>query len=445
MRKTTHVVASVVAASLLAACSHSSTDDSKSGSGKKGKGKFGSDGPIPVTVTTASKQDVPVYLNGLGSVVAFNTATILAQVSGQLVSVPFKEGDEIESGALLAQIDPRPFQATLDQAIAKKAQDQAVLNSARLDLKRYIDLQPDGYVSGQQVDQQAALVKQDEALVQADEASIESSRVQLSFTHITAPFTGVAGIRQVDVGNLVSSGSATGIVVLTQIKPISITFTLPEQKLPQIRAAGGGPLAVLAVTRDNQTELARGELAAFDSQIDATTGTIKLKATFPNQDKNLWPGQFVNARLLVSTEKGALTVPSPAVQLGPNGSFVYKVQQDHTAQMQPVTVSMTEGNFSVITQGLNEGDTVVVDGQSRLQPGSKVQIGGGSSGGVGASGAGGASSGSSSGAADAADASSSGGSGDQASQHHHHHHGASSGGDGGGSSGTNPGASGASP
>lgn len=389
MRKATLiVVATLAAAGLLAGC-HSSSSSSDAGAGsssgsssgtdnaakgaKGKKGRFADDGgPIPVTVAPATRQDVPVYLNGLGQVLAFNTATILAQVSGQLVAVPFKEGDEVEKGALLAQVDPRPFQATLDQAVAKKAQDLATLASARLDLKRYQDLLPGGYVTGQQVDQQKALVDSDAALVQADEAAIESARVQLSFTHITAPFAGVAGIRQVDVGNLVASGSSTGIVVLTQIKPISVTFTLPEQTLPQIRASDTQPLTVLAVTRDNATELARGKLTAFDSQIDATTGTIKLKATFDNLDKKLWPGQFVNARLLVRTEHNALTVPAPAVQLGPNGSYVYKVQDDQTVQMVNVTVGQNEANVATITEGLNEGDKVVVDGQSRLQPGSKV-------------------------------------------------------------------------
>jgi multidrug efflux system membrane fusion protein len=387
MRKATLiVVATFAAAGLLGGC-HSSSSDAAAGSssgagadqaakGAKGKkGRFGDDGaPIPVTVAPATRQDVPVYLNGLGQVLAFNTATILAQVSGQLVSVPFKEGDEVDKGSLLAQVDPRPFQATLDQALAKKAQDTATLASARLDLKRYQDLLPGGYVSGQQVDQQKAAVDSDAALVQADEASIESARVQLSFTSIRAPFAGVAGIRQVDVGNLVASGSSTGIVVLTQIKPISVTFTLPEQSLPQIRASDTQPLTVLAVTRDNQTELAHGKLTAFDSQIDATTGTIKLKASFDNLDKKLWPGQFVNARLLVRTEHGALTVPAPAVQLGPNGSYVYKVQDDQTVQMVPVTVGQSEANVATITQGLSENDKVVVDGQSRLQPGSKVTV-----------------------------------------------------------------------
>ena len=427
MRKATLiVVASVVAAGLLAACSHSSSSQdssAKKGSGKRGK--MAETGPIPVTVATVAKQDMPVYLNGLGSVLAFNTATILAQVSGQLVAVPFKEGDEVAKGVLLAQVDPRPFQATLDQAIAKKAQDAAALVSAKLDLKRYQDLLPDGYVTGQQVDQQKATVDSDAALVQADEASIESARVQVSFTRITAPFDGVAGIRQVDVGNLVSASGATGIVVLTQIKPITLTFTLPEQSLPQIRSAEDQPLTVLAVTRDNQTELARGKLTAFDSQIDTSTGTIKIKATFDNQDKKLWPGQFVNARLLVRTAHNALTVPAPAVQLGPNGSYVYKVGADETVQMQPVTVGQTEGNLALVTEGLAEGDTVVVDGQSRLQPGSKVQV--------------------TTPGADAGSSSSSGGSSSgsgSSSGGQHHHHKKDQDGSGGSSSGASGGSSG---
>lgn len=448
MRKATWIVVAVLAAGLVGGCHPASDSGPAAGSsssagqaqGAKGKkGRAGEDGPIPVTVAPVTRQDVPVYLNGLGSVLAFNTATIQAQVSGQLIQVPFKEGDEVQKGELLAQVDPRPFQATLDQALAKKAQDVATLNSARLDLKRYQDLLPGGYVSGQQVDQQKALVESDEALIKSDEASIESARVQLSFTSIRAPFAGVAGIRQVDVGNLVSSSASTGIVVLTQIKPISVTFTLPEQALPQIRASDNQPLTVLAVTRDNQTELARGRLTAYDSQIDATTGTIKLKATFDNQGKALWPGQFVNARLLVRTEQGALTVPAPAVQLGPNGSYVYKVQGDQTVQMVPVTVGQNEANVATITQGLSENDQVVVDGQSRLQPGSKVTVASaGTNASAGASPAGETPAGHNAPAADAAAAggsSSSGGDGTgQNGQPQHHRH-RQDGGSSGGSSG----------
>jgi len=365
---TSFVVASIAAAGFLAACSHSS-----SGSGADKPGDAGDDAPIPVTVTTVASQDVPIYFNGLGSVLAFNSATILAQVSGQLVAVPFKEGDEVKAGDLLAQVDPRTYQATLDQALAKKAQDQATLASDKLDLKRYQTLLPGGYVNRQQVDQQAATVQSAEALVHADEAAIEGDQVQLSFCTIRAPFAGVVGIRQVDVGNLVSATNQTGIVVLTQIKPIAVTFTLPEQSLAQIRAADTQQLTVLAMNRDNQAELARGQLTAFDNQIDQSTGTIKLKAAFANEDKALWPGQFVNARLLVRTQHGALIVPSQAVQLGPNGAFVYVVDAQQAVQIRTVTPGASEGGVTVIAQGLAAGENVVVDGQSRLQAGTKVK------------------------------------------------------------------------
>jgi multidrug efflux system membrane fusion protein len=369
------IVAAVIATLvvLTQACSHKSA--APAAGGKRHGGAGGDQGPIPVTVVPVAQQDVPIYLNGLGSVLAFNTATILAQVSGQLIAVPFKEGDEVKAGDLLAQVDPRTYQATLDQALAKKAQDEAALVSAKLDINRYQALVKDGYVTTQQVDQQRATVGSDAALVQADNAAVESARVQLSFCTIRAPFDGVVGIRQVDVGNLVSASNQTGIVVLTQVKPISVTFTLPEQALHAIRAADQQPLTVVAVNRDNQAELARGRLIAYDNQIDQSTGTIKLKASFDNTDKALWPGQFVNVRLLVQTLKGALTVPSPAVQLGPNGSFVYVATTQGTAEMRTVTPGATEAGATVITQGLKAGDKVVTDGQSRLQPGAKIKIG----------------------------------------------------------------------
>ena len=333
------------------------------------------DGPVPVSVTTVKQQDVPIYMDGLGTVQAFNTVTVRAQVGGQLVKVPFKEGDEVKAGDLIAQVDPRTYQATLDQAIAKKAQDEASLASARLDLKRFQDLLPEGYVTSQQVDQQKALVEQDEAAVQGDEAAIESDRVQLSYTTITAPISGVLGIRQVDVGNLVSATDTTGIVIVTQIKPIAVLFTLPEQALAGIRSADTHELTVVAISRDDQTEVARGSLMAFDNQIDQSTGTIKLKASFPNQDRKLWPGEFINARLLVSTRKDGLVIPSQAVQRGPSGSFVYVARDDQTVEMRTIQVAQNEGGQALISDGLQAGEKVVVDGQYRLEPGAKIKIG----------------------------------------------------------------------
>ncbi|MDB5988206.1 MAG: efflux transporter periplasmic adaptor subunit [Nevskia sp.] len=373
MRRTL-VVALALAVVFAAGCSkQAAPGGAGGGGGKKGRGGA-ADGPVPVTVVAVQSQDVPIYLDGLGSVQAFNNATLQPQVTGQLIAVPFKEGDEVKRGDLIAQIDPRSYQAQLDQAIAKKAQDQATLVSAKLDLTRYQDLLPDGFVSKQQVDQQFAAVGADQATVQSDEAAIENARVQLSYCTIHAPFDGVVGIRQVDVGNLVQGGSSTGIVVITQIKPISVSFTLPEQALAEIRKADTQKLVVVAINRDNKSELARGELLAFDNQIDQTTGTIKLKATFTNGDKTLWPGQFVNVRLLVRTQKDGLTIPAPAVQRGPNGSFVYVVKPDQTVEMRSLTVAQSEDGLALIGDGLKAGEQVVTDGQYRLQPGSKITI-----------------------------------------------------------------------
>jgi multidrug efflux system membrane fusion protein len=335
----------------------------------------GEDGPVPVTVAEAKRQDVPIYLDGLGTVQAFSAATVRAQVSGRLVAVPFKEGDEVRAGDVIARVDPRTYQATLDQAIAKKAQDQAQLTGARLDLKRYLDLVPEGYVTQQQADQQRALVAQYEAAVQADEAAIENDRVQLSYCTITAPFSGVLGIRQVDVGNLVSANDQTGIVVITQIKPIAVIFTLPEQALSVIRSnADPQGLTVIALDRNNQVQLAQGRLSAFDNQIDQSTGTIKLKATFPNVDRKLWPGQFVNVRLLASVRKNGVVIPAQAVQRGPNGAFVYVAKPDKTVEMRTLTVAQSEEGLALVDKGVQAGERVVVDGQYRLQPGSKIQI-----------------------------------------------------------------------
>lgn len=375
MRSTMSIlIALCVAASLaLCACGAKKKTD-------KDKDALDSNAPVPVSVADVKQQDVPIYLDGLGTVQAFNSATIRAQVSGQLMAVPFKEGDEVKAGSVIARVDPRSFQAQLDEALAKKGQDEASLGSAQLDMKRYMDLLPDGYVSGQQVDQQRATVKQLEAQVTSDEAAIENARVSLSFCTITAPFDGVLGIRQVDVGNLVSAADATGIAVMTQIRPIAVTFTLPEQVLQSIQAAGAaqsasvGALTAIALSRDNQAELARGRVMAIDNQIDQTTGTIKLKASFSNQSRSLWPGEFVNMRLLVSTRHDGLVVPSVAVQRGPEGAFVYLTKDNQTVQMRAVKVAQTEDGLSLIDAGLQAGDRVVTDGQYRLQEGSKIVL-----------------------------------------------------------------------
>jgi multidrug efflux system membrane fusion protein len=344
------------------------------GSGHGSRKGGGMDGPIPVSVAEVRQQDVPIYADGLGTVQAFNTATVRAQVDGVINRIAFTEGQEVKAGDLLAQIDPRPYQASLDQAVAKKQQDQALLSNAKADLIRYSDLVADGYVSRQQSDTQRQLVAQYEAAVRADEGSVKAAQVSLSYTTIKSPLDGVTGIRQIDVGNLASAASSTGLVVVTQIKPISVLFTLPEQTLAAIRAADVQTLPVIALDRDNVKEIARGVLTVVDNQIDQTTGTIKLKATFANTDKALWPGQFINARLLVSTDKGALVVPTSAVQRGPKGEFVYVVGDDMTAQQRDVVTVVADGGNSRVTKGLAAGEQVVTDGQYRLQPGAKVKV-----------------------------------------------------------------------
>lgn len=343
------------------------------GSGGRRRGGGGADGPVPVSIAEVQRQDVPIYEDGLGTVQAFNTATVRAQVDGVINRIAFTEGQDVKAGDLLAQIDPRPYQAALDQAVAKRQQDQALLANARADLKRYADLVADGYVSRQQSDTQSHLVSQYEATVRADEGAVKAAQVNLGYTTIKSPIDGVTGIRQIDVGNLASAASSTGLVIVTQIRPISVLFTLPEQTLASIRAADSAKLTVIALDRDNAKELSRGELTVVDNQIDQTTGTIKLKATFANTDKALWPGQFVNARLLVRTEQGALVVPSAAVQRGPKGEFVYVVGDDQTAQQRDVVTVVAEGGNSRVTSGLKAGEKIVVDGQYRLQPGAKIK------------------------------------------------------------------------
>jgi multidrug efflux system membrane fusion protein len=335
--------------------------------------------PIPVLAATAERRDVPIFLEGLGTVQAFNTVTVRAMVDGPLVAVRFKEGQDVKDGDVLAQIDPRTFQAAVDQAVAKKAQDQANLANARLDLVRYQKLAATAYTSAQQADTQKATVAQLEAQVQQDQAAIDSARTQLSYTTITAPIDGRTGIRQVDQGNIVHASDTSGIVVITTLRPISVLFTLPQQALPSVAAAmaKGAPEAI-AVAQGSGGRAAgvldRGTLSVLDNQVDPTTGTIKLKATFPNADLHLWPGGFVGVRLHVDTEHDAVVVPPAAVQRGPNGSFVYVIGDDGIAHRQPVTVGHEDERVSVITNGLAPGARVVTDGGSRITEGAKVVV-----------------------------------------------------------------------
>jgi len=353
---------------------HSTAARSTQPTAKVARGARDRSAVVPVVLAPVRKQALPVYLDGLGTVQAYNTATVRAQVSGQLISVPFKEGDEVKKGDLLAQIDPRTFQATLDEAQGKLAQDRATLRSAQQDLKRYEALAPQGYVSGQQLDQQRQTVEGDAALVKSDAAAVESDRVQLSYTNITAPISGRLGIRQIDVGNLVSSGDSTGIVTITQTQPIAVMFTLPEQTVAQLRAGGGAPMPVEALDRNNSRKLTSGQLAVISNQIDQNTGTIQLKAVFPNTDETLWPGQFVNVQLLASTLHDALVVPVAAVQRGPSGAYVYVVGTDRSARLVTVHTGDTVGDLVQIVDGLKVGDQVVIDGAYQLMPGSKVKV-----------------------------------------------------------------------
>lgn len=333
---------------------------------------------VPVDVAPVSLRDLPVYLSGLGTVQAYNTVTVRPQVGGQLIHVLFHEGDEVKKGQLLAEIDPRTYQATLDQAKAKLAQDTAQMNTARADLARFQKLVPQGYVSGQQFSTQQQLVAQDQAALAADRAAIEAAAIQLSYTKITSPIDGRLGLRLVDVGNLVTAGETNGIVVVTQMKPISVVFTLPEQNLEQVLAArtgaAGAALQVQALDRGNNAVLATGTLAAIDNQINTATGTIELKATFANSSEKLWPGQFVNVQLLVQTLKQVPVVPVVAVQQGPSGTYVYVVEKGDSVQMQAVTTGVSQGGFTQVTKGLQVGQPVVVDGQYRLQAGAHVKV-----------------------------------------------------------------------
>jgi membrane fusion protein, multidrug efflux system len=337
--------------------------------------EFEGQGIVPVQTALAQRQDVPVYLEGLGTVQAFYTATMTARVDGEIDSVDFTEGQLVKKGQLLAQIDPRPYKAALDQAVATEAKDAAQLQSAKDDLARYVQLAPQNLASKQQVDDQRATVAQLTAQVQIDRALIDNARTQLDYTRITAPFSGRTGIRLIDPGNNVLSTSSNGIVVVTQMQPISVVFTLPEGVLPQISTAlAAGKVSVTAYSQDDSKLLDTGSLTVLDNQIDTTTGTMRLKATFPNPHNTLWPGQFVNAHVLVQEQHGVLTVPDSAVQTGPDGPFTYVVRQDSTVEVRALQIGEQSGGVTVVRAGLDPGERVVTSNQFRLQPGARVNI-----------------------------------------------------------------------
>jgi membrane fusion protein, multidrug efflux system len=328
---------------------------------------------VPVVAAPVQSGDVPIYLRGIGTVQAYNTVTVHSQIQGQITHIAFKEGQLVHTGDLLAVIDPRPYQAQLDQAIASKARDQAQLGNAQQVYERDRQLLPKNFVSQQQVESEKDQVAAYAAAVQADGAQIESAQVQLSYTQLTSPIDGVTGIRGIDIGNIIHPTDPNGLVVITQLQPISVVFTLPEIDLPQIQGAiAKGPVTALAYSQDEKTVLDKGTLAVLDNQIIQTTGTLRLKANFPNPENRLWPGELINVRVLIENRANGLTIPAPAVQQGPQGPYVYIVKPDGTTERRDVSVVQLGNLRAAIGSGLAPGEQVVVDGQSRIQSGSHV-------------------------------------------------------------------------
>jgi len=368
--------AALIAAGMLCALLACSSTDSK-----QQKAQAAGPHSIAVSVANVQQQDVPVYLTGLGSVTAFNTDNIKSRVDGQIMKVNFVEGQNVREGDLLIEIDERPYQVQLEQMEGQLFRDQAQLRDAKLNLDRYTTLIPSGSIAQQQVDTQKALVDQLDGTVRNDQAQVDNAKLQLIYCHITAPFSGRVGLRQVDPGNIVHATDTTPMLILTQLQPIAVIFTLPEDVLPAVaRRMKQGTLEVDAFSRDDQTKLATGKLLTIDNEIDPTTGTAKLKAVFDNKDNLLWPNQFVNTNLLLETRKNSTVVPTAAILRGPQGTFVYAMKPDKTVEDRPVSVALTQGDISIIASGVNPGDVVVTDGQDKLQRGSRVEPRSGSTG-----------------------------------------------------------------
>jgi multidrug efflux system membrane fusion protein len=345
--------------------------------GSKGgqRGATASSDPVPVLATPAKLADVPVYLDGVGTAKALNTVTVRSQVDGKLIKISFREGQDVDKGYVLAKIDPVTYQAAYDQTVAKKAQDEAQLANARLDLERYTRLAVTNAVNKQQLDTQKAMVAQLEAQLKLDQAAIDNARAILSYTDVIAPITGRTGIRLIDEGNIVKAADASGIVILTQLRPISIFFNLPQQHLPELnKGFAEAPLAVDAIGPDGKSALDRGKVVVIDNQVDQTTGTVKLKAEFPNTNLQLWPGQFVNVRVLMDTRRQVVVVPTAAIQRGPNGTLVYVLRDDSTVTVRPVKLSQQDEIQSVVDAGLQAGERVVTTGFARLTEGTAVTV-----------------------------------------------------------------------
>ena len=351
--------------------------DAAGGKGPAGAAGMGAAGGfvVPVVVSTATMGDLPVFLNGLGNVTAFNTVTVRSRVDGQIVKINFTEGQYVKEGDSLVEIDPRPYQVQLEQAQGQLAKDQAQLRDVQVDYERFKLLFQEGVIPKQQLDTQQAQVGTFEGAIKADNATIDNAKLLITYSHITAPISGRVGLRLVDIGNMVHATDTNGLLVITQLQPIATLFSLPQDQLPQVmaRMKKGAPIAVEAFDRDNTTKLATGKLLTIDNQIDTTTGTYKLKAVFDNAKNELFPNQFVNVHLLVDTKKSVVLVPTTAILRGPQGTYVFAVGSDNKVKIHIVALAETNGSITGITSGLTAGDVVVTDGQDKLQEGSKVE------------------------------------------------------------------------